>query len=99
MVSPLPTRTLTLAALLSLSLLLSACGDSYGPAPKLPTEQVPKRLRVCFKQVTGLPSPKGGWSLEQAYRIIGDLGIDNKAKSRCGRDLLAWIDRIQAGLR
>jgi hypothetical protein len=91
-----PWRCLrTATVLLSLSLGLTACVTSggRGALPGVKIKEVPKRYHQCFTTRVPLPA-KGGFTLEQAYNLIGSYRVSEKNKNTCGKDLINYSNSV-----
>lgn len=82
--------------LLSLSLLLGGCANSritlgsQVVRPDVP--EVPERYRECFARLVQLPSPKGGWTKQQAVAALVRVSAGEIKKAECGQDLVDWAN-------
>ncbi|BAQ16112.1 hypothetical protein GL4_0649 [Methyloceanibacter caenitepidi] len=68
-------------------------GPSAQPlAVNLP--KAPSYYRACFEKLTDIPIEK--LSRERVVLLVADLRKSEMAKSRCGKDLLAWYSTVRA---
>jgi hypothetical protein len=85
-----------------MALTLGACGPS-GTAPqsgsiKIALPPAPGDLQACFSRL--VPAPEGSTlTRQQIVRLVADLKQSERAKSLCGRRLLAWYASEAGGLR
>lgn len=84
-----------LMALVSISLLLTACEPSGKGEFRL--TDLPQDIRTCFDEMTPRP-PDGALSQKQVAALIAKLRASEMAKTGCGRRALALYDAQAAVL-
>ena len=90
------SKTLIAAASM-LALPLAGCiiNDPGKPDVRVTLPKAPAYYTKCFATLTDIPT--GTLTRAQIVVLIGQLRKSEKAKSKCGQDLLLWYDTVKEG--
>ena len=85
------------AIILGIALMFTLSG-AEGCNPRVQKATVnlphtPSYYRACFSKLT--PIPIGTLTRQKVVRLVAVLRRSEKAKSQCGKDLLAWYDTVR----
>jgi len=79
------------AASVSLPLYGCVTNGNAGAGTKLP--KAPAYYMSCFNKLTDIPA--GTLTRQDVVRLVAKLRNSELAKTRCGKDLLAWYDQVR----
>ena len=91
---------LTLASVLTLTLLTGCATSSVGTRPltHYPLARVPNDVRTCFTKL--VPAPEAGaMSSSDVVALVARLRQSEVSKTRCGKRLLALYDKQSAAAK
>ena len=77
-------------------LALVAC-TPVAPKPGVALPRAPAYYLACFNKLT--PIPAEDLTRSKVVELVAQLRKSELAKSRCGKDLLAWYDKVSSSFR
>ena len=79
-------------------LLLASCASMRTAPPVKPDlPAVPTHIKNCFASTVTLPKD-GEWDNAKVAEVIAKLRQSELAKTRCGRQLIAYYEDLRKGL-
>jgi hypothetical protein len=72
----------------------TGCDMKNTPDPRVALPQAPQYYRDCFAKVTAIPATQ--ITRDQVVQLVAKLRKSELGLSKCGKDLLAWYDKVVA---
>lgn len=73
---------------------IPGCDMKNTPDPRVALPRAPQYYRDCFAKVTAIPANQ--ITRDQVVQLVAKLRKSELGMSKCGKDLLAWYDKIVA---
>jgi hypothetical protein len=75
------------------AVFFAGCQHKGHPGLGVTLPKAPAHYEACFKKLSDIPT--GTLTRSKVVALVAELRKSELAKSRCGKDLLAWYSAVQ----